>query len=401
MSDSLHSARRLPVRLDAARQGEVAAWLKGLAEGGVTRREFVVRAVALGVATSTIGMMLAACGGDKQSDSSPQAMDTTLPASLIFYNWTEYTSPGVMKELEKEHGVKVQLKLYESNEELQKNLAGSGPYDVIVPEDAYVTIFAKAGLLQPLDMSLIPNFDKYVIGDLFKKPSFDPGADGKKYSVPYMFGTIGLAVRLDAIVDPPNSWDLIYGDKYKGQISMLEGAHEVLGPALLSLGYSYNTTDQGQLDEATAKAISQKPLVTEYNSSGMAKRIMSGLPLVECWDGDATLAMNKIGISKLRYLLPDEGYNVWMDGVCVPKNAPSPYAAHLFLNFMLDPVNAAASANYIGYQPVVEAADPMIKSLVQRALRPSPEVISRGTLAADIGAFESAFQAAYKKVQKA
>ena len=182
---------------------------------------------------------------------------------------------------------------------------------------------------------------------------------------------------------------------------MLEGAHEVLGPALFSLGYSYNTTEQGQLDEATAKAIEQKPLVTTYSSSGMVKRITSGLPLVECWDGDAILAMNKIGLSKLSYVLPDEGYNVWMDGVCVPKNAPSPYAAHLFLNFMLDPVNAAESANFTGYQPVVAEADPMIESLVQRALRPSPEVIGRGTLAADIGDFEEAFQAAYKKVQQA
>ena len=345
--------------------------------------------------------MLAACGGEKKSGGTPQAMDTTLPASLIFYNWTEYTSPAVLKKFEKEHGVKVQLKLYDSNEELQKNLSSAGPYDVIIPEDAYVTIFAKAGLLRPLDMSLIPNFDKYVVGDLFRQPSFDPGTDGKKYSVPYMFGTIGVAVRPDEIPDPPNSWDLMYDRKYKGRMSMLEGAHEVLGPALFSLGYSWNTTDQGQLDEATQKAIEQKPLVTTYSSSGMAKRMIGGLPLVECWDGDATLAMNKIGISKIRYLLPDEGYNVWMDGVCVPKNAASPYGAHLFLNFLLDPVNAAASANYIGYQPVVEAADPMIKSLVQRAMRPSPDVLERGTLGADLGAFEDAFQAAYKKVREA
>ena len=401
MGDSPRSVRHHAVRLDAARQGEVAAWLKGLAEGGVTRREFVVRAAALGVASSTIGMMLAACGGEKTSGSTPEAMDTSLPASLTFYNWTEYTSPAVIKKFEEEHGVKVDLKLYESNEELQKNVESAGPYDVIVPEDAYVTIFARAGLLRPLDMSLIPNFEKYVVGDLFKMPSFDPGTGGKKYSVPFMFGTIGIAIRLDAISAPPNSWDVIYDDKYKGKISMLEGAHEVLGPALLSLGYSLNTTDQGQLDEATAKAIEQKPLVTTYSSSGMTKRITGGLPLVECWDGDAILAMNKIGLSKLRYELPEEGYSVWMDGVCVPQNAPSPYAAHLFLDFMLDPVNAAASANYLGYQPVVEAADPMIKSLVQRAMRPSPEVISQGTLAVDIGEFEDAFQAAYKKVQQA
>jgi len=310
-------------------------------------------------------------------------------------------SPAVLKRFEKETGIKVRLELYDSNEELAKNLeGGGGPYDVIVPEDAYVAIFAKAGLLQPLDLSLIPNFDTYVTTDFFRRPSFDPGTDGKKYSVPYMFGTIGIAVRLDEIPAPPSSWKLLYDRRYKGRISMLEGAHEVLGPALFALGYSYNTTNQSELDEATRKAIAQKPLVKTYSSTGMGGRIAGGLPLVECWDGDAVLAMNKIGISKVRYLLPDEGYNVWMDGVCVPKNAAGAYGAHLFLDFMLDPKNAADSANYIGYQPVVEAADPMIKSLVQRAMRPSPDVIERGVLAVDLGAFEDAFQAAYKKVQE-
>jgi len=208
-------------------------------------------------------------------------------------------------------------------------------------------------------------------------------------------------VRLDKIPNPGDSWSIMYDPRHRGKMSMLDGSREVLGPALFSLGYDLNTTSQSELDEATAKAIAQKPLVKVYSGSGMAPRMVSGLPLVECWDGDVVTAMSTLGISKLRYLLPKEGYNVWMDGVCVPAASKNPYAAHLFLNFLLDPVNAAESANYIGYQPVVAAADPLVKSLVQRAMRPTDDVIAKGTFVKDLGSFNAAFDAAWAKVQKA
>ena len=396
--------RRGGERLDRARQGTIAGWLKGVDEGRLSRREFVAGATALGASLSSVAMALsvAGCGdGDGDSGDGPK-FDTTTPASITFYNWTEYTSPKVLKDFEKATGIKVDLRLYDSNEELFAALEkGRAAYDVVNPESAWVSILARAGLVQPLDMDLVPNFDTNVTTELFRAPPFDPGTDGVKYSVPYMFGTVGIGVRLDKIPDPPNSWELVYDPRYKGRISMLDGAHEILGPALFSLGYSSNTTDQGELDEATAKAVSQKPLVKVYDSTNMTASMTGGLPVVECWDGDAILAMNRMGISKLRYILPDEGYTAWMDGLCVPKNAPSPYGAHLFLDFLLDPVNAAECANFIGYQPAVDAADPLITSLVQRAMRPTPEVLEKGTLGIDLGDFEEAFQAAYEQVRKA
>jgi len=396
--------RTVPGSLSEGLATELPQWLARLADGDMTRRQFVARAAAAGLTLSAIGTMLAACGGGGGSagaGTTPSAMSTELPATLRIYNWSEYTSPKVLKDFERKYGVKCDLMLYDSNEELSAKLEKSpDAYDVIVPEDAFVSVMSKAGLLKPLDMSLIPNF-RNVTDAAFRRPPFDPGTDGKKFSVPYMFGSIGVAVRVDKVGDPGTSWSIMYDRRYKGRMSMLDGSREVLGPALFSLGHSLNTTDQGELDEATAKAIEQKPLVKMYSGSGMAGRITSGLPLVECWDGDAVTAMNKIGISKIKYLLPEEGYNVWMDGVCIPASAPSPYAAHLFLNFLLDPVNAAESANYIGYQPVVSAADPLIKSLVQRAMRPTAEVIAGGTFVKDLGSFNAAYDEAWTRVQGA
>jgi spermidine/putrescine-binding protein len=388
-------------RLTADQQGKLSAWLRGVDEGRLTRRAFVMRAAALGISTSAIAMALAACGGGDDDGTSPTAIDTTKPQTLLFHNWSEYTSPKVMRDFEQKTGIKVDLTLYDSNDQLSRELkAGDGPWDVIVPSDSWVTVFTKAGLIQPLDMSLIPNFDTYVTTPLFHEPSYDPGTDGKKYSTPYMFGTQGFGVRLDVIPDPPESYAPLYDPKYKQKISMLDGSHEVLGPALLMLGYSWNSTSQSELDEATAMAIDQKPLVTAYDSAKMGQRMIDGLPLVECWDGDAVLVMNKIGINKIRYVLPSEGYNVFIDNFCVPKNAPSAYGAHLFMNFMLDPANAAASSDYTGYQSTVESADPLVKSLVQRAMRPTSDVIARGVVAEDLGSFEDAYQKAYAEVRK-
>lgn len=379
----------------------VALWLRQVAAGKLDRREFLLRATALGLAGSSIATLLAACGGSSDEAGKPAAMDTTLPTTLQLFNWEAYVSPQALKEFEKRHGVRCKLTTYGSNEDMVKALeAGQGPYDVVFPTDAFVTTLINAKQLQPLDMALIPNF-KNVTDPVFRKPAFDPETDGSKYSVPYMFGTTGFVARLDKITVTDDTWKTLYDPRYKGKIAMLDGSREVLGPPLFLMGSTPNTTDQAELDAATAKAIEQKPLVTVYDSSKVAATIDSGTPLTECWDGDAAAAITRLGMSKVKYVLPGEGFTAWNDGLCIPDNAPSPYAAHLFLDFMLDPEIVALNANFTGYMPVVEAADPMIKSLVQRAMRPTPEVMSRGVVSKDLGAFNKQFEAAWEKVQKA
>jgi spermidine/putrescine transport system substrate-binding protein len=379
----------------------VAGWLRDVADGKLDRRTFLLRATALGLAGSSIATLLAACGGSSDDAAKPTAMDTTLPATLEIFNWAQYLSPKVLKEFEKQHGVACKLAKYSSNEDLVKALeAGQGPYDVVFPTDAFVTTLINAGQLQGLDMGLIPNFAN-VTDPVFRKPNFDPETDGKKYSVPYMFGTTGFVARLDKVATTSDTWEMLFDPKYKGKVTMLNGSREVLGPPLFMLGSTPNTTDQAELDKATTRAIDQKPLVVEYDSDNVAATIAGGRPLTECWDGDAAAAITKLGMSKVKYVLPSEGFSAWADGVCIPKSAASPYAAHLFLDFLLDPAIAAENANYTGYQPVVPAADPMIKSLVQRAMRPTPDVLSRGVVSKDLGAFNKQYDAAWQKIQNA
>ncbi len=394
------------VGLGPAEQAERLA--QEVCEGRLSRREFITRAAALGLGVSAIGTLLAACGTTSNSSAtasaSPAAMDTTLPKKLYIYNWSDYSSQQVYDDFKKQYGITVVESFYDGNETLNTKLrAGAGGYDVVFPTDKWVSINAKSGLIQPLNMSLIPNFAKYVTQPLFKAPPFDDPAKqgGKKYSVPYMFGTTGIGIRRDKVpsVDSLDSWAIMWDAAWKRDISMLDEPVECVNAALMYLGYPANSTDQSQIDAAINKLIEQKPLVVQYTSTVDKREMIQGVPLVHCWDGDAAAAMKDIGQAKLRYMLPKEGFMLWMDGIAIPATAPSPYAAHLFLNFILDPVNAGAAATYIGYQPAVEAAMQYITDPVQKAMRPTPELLDKGQLPKDLGAFEQMYQDAWAKVK--
>jgi spermidine/putrescine-binding protein len=394
--------RTRPQAVEPAVRGQLSAWLKGVDEGRVTRRDFILRTAALGISTSSIGMLLAACGDGKAATESASPLASEMPAAINIFNWAEYLSPKVKKQFKQKTKCAVNETFFESNEQCVAAVkAHPEAYDICFPEEWAAEVLMKAGLLRPLDMSLIPNFAN-VTQPEFRTPPYDPQTDGNKYTVPYMFGSIGFAARLDLVSNPPNGWQALYDSEYKQKIGMLDGSREVLAPALFLAGSSPNTTDQSELDAATGEAIKQKPLVGAYDSENMLTNITGGeFVYVQCWDGDAIGATNEVGLSKVRYVMPQEGYIVWADALCIPKNAPNPYAAHAFLDFLLDAEVAAENANNTGYQPVVEAADPMIKSLVQRAMRPTADQLANGIYIKDLGDFNAAYDAAYEKVTKA
>jgi spermidine/putrescine transport system substrate-binding protein len=374
-----------------------------VAHGELTRRQFIERGVALGLSVGALGTVLAACGEEETAEETPQAWDTTLPEEIHIYNWSDYMSPECLKNFEAEYGVKVRESYYDGNESMYAKLqAGATGYDVIFPTDMWVSILRKSDLIQPLDMALIPNFAN-VTQEVFRKPAFDnpDTQDGKKYSVPYMFGTTGYAATLAKVPAPQESWDQLWDPAYERQISMLNAPRETLGVGLIKLGYSPNTTSQEELDQAVQQCIDQKPLVLKYDSTNTRRSIVEGLALTHCWDGDVALAIKAIPAEDVSYVLPSEGYIVWADGIAIPKAAANPYAAHLFLDFMLDPKNVGAAADYIGYQPVVTDAMQYVTNETQVAMRPTDEVIEAGYLAEDVGDFQRNYDDAWREVVSA
>lgn len=383
--------------------GEVEKIVQAVAHGELTRRQFVERGLALGLSLSALGTVLAACGEEEGGGETPAAMDTTLPESITIFNWSDYMSPNCLRDFEKEYGVKVKEAFYDGNEALFAKLrAGATGYDVIFPTDMWVTVLRKADLIQPLNMDYIPNW-KYVTDPVFQKPPFDNPDEqgGKKYSVPYMFGTTGYAATLAKVPNPMDSWDQLWDETYKGQISMLDAPRETLGVGLIKLGYSPNTTSQEELDAAVEELIAQKPLVLRYDSTNTRRSIVQGLALTHCWDGDVGLAVKSIPAENVKYVLPSEGYIVWADGIAIPKATENVYAAHLFLNHMLDPKQAGQAADYIGYHCVVEEGAQYVTDPVQRAMRPTPEQIANGKLAEDVGEFQSQYDQAWQDLRAA
>jgi spermidine/putrescine-binding protein len=378
-----------------------------LRDGRLSRRQFIERAAVLGLSVSVIGAVLAACGGTTGGTSttaasaSPAALDTTKPGKIYFYNWSDYLDPDLKKKFQQETGITVVESYFDTNDMLLAKLkSGVGGYDLICPGGYIVSILRKTGLLLPLSMQYVPSFSQ-IMAPLQKPVYDDPAAqNGLKYSVPYMYGTAGVGVRLDKVPTPVTSWQAMWDPQYKRSITMLDAERTTIGETLKMLGYSLNTTDPKQVDQAQQKLIEQKPLLLMYDSSNMRRSMVQGVALVNTYDGDFAVAKRTVG-AKLEYVLPNEGAYFWVDNLSIPKNAPSPYGAHLFVEFLTKAENAAQNAAWIGYQTPNDQAFTMIKDPIVRALRPTADQWAKGEIANDLGQFETYFTQAWANVKSA
>jgi len=368
--------------------------------GEMTRTEFLQRAVALGLSMSAAGAILAACGESGEAPSasgSPTALDTALPKELLLYNWSDYMAPELKKSFEREYGIKVVESYYDGNEMLLSKLsAGATGYDLCVPDNITVHIMLKSGLIQPLDMSLIPNFANVM--PQFKKPNYDPEEDGKKYSIPFQWGTTGIGLRKDLMPETTASWNVLFDPKNKGRLTMLDDPREVFGVALKIDGNSLNSTDEGQVDAARDKLIAQKPLVRAYDSVNTKRNLISGLPMCHAWNGYVLQAYDVLGPEKLEYVLPEEGFAIWCDNIVIPVGAPSPYAAHLFMNYLYEPANAAKLVDYTWFSSPVPAAEPLSNPIVWEFV-PSEETLQRSELLNDVAEFKRYYDDAWMQVK--
>jgi spermidine/putrescine-binding protein len=380
---------------------EFQALVEELGRGRITRLQFFERGVAAGVATSALATALAACGsGDGgETTASPTALDTTKPDKLFLYNWEFEIAPANKKKFQQETGIKIVETYYDDNEALLAKLkAGATGYDVIVPSSYMVSILRKSGMLEPLDMQYIPNFKNTIAK--FQKPVYDSEEEGKKYSVPYLWGTTGIAVRTDLVSEPITAWAQLWDAKYKGKINMLNDERETMGAALKLDGVSLNSQDQAQIEAAAEKLIEQKPLVRQYDSLALQRNIIQGVPICHMWNGNANDAIAQLGEDKVRYVLPEEGYTIWVDNLCCPVGFVSKYAAYLFMDFMCEAENAAALVNYVKYLSPNAAAEPLIDSFIRKHT-PSEEELQRGELMDDVGEATRTYADSWARVKSA
>ncbi len=283
-----------------------------------------------------------------------------LSAELNMFNWSDYIDEEIFTLFEEECGVKVTQDQYSSNEDLiAKVQAGNSGYDIVVPSDYAVEIMIKDGILAELDMANIPNVKNL-------KPDtmgmfFDPE---NKYSLPYQWGTTGLAYNVTAFPDgPPDSWAAIFEPdqvcEHSGFVSMLDDERESIGAALKYLGYSYNDTDPAHQDEAKALLQGQKDCLAGYNSDNFNQTLAAEeVVLAHAWSGGTALARDEN--ENVAFVIPKEGGSIWQDNLAVLADAPHKYTAEVFINYLLEPDIGAMITNYNYYFTPNAAAEPLL-----------------------------------------
>lgn len=278
--------------------------------------------------------------------------------SINVHNWGEYISDGsddgmnVLSEFEALTGIKVNYTTFATNEELYARLkSGGATYDVVIPSDYAIARMVNEEMLLPLDMDNIPNF-KYV-SDSFVRPLYDPQG---LYSVPYTWGTVGVIYN-KALVDEQDlgSWDLLWNEKYMGEILMFSNPRDAFAIALLRDGRSLNPQSEEELRAATDALKDQKLLVQAYVMDEIFDKMLGGeAAIAPYYAGDALTMMSEN--DELGYFVPEEGTNRFVDAAVIPKGAKNKECAEMFINFLLEPEVAAANIEYIGYSSPNDAA---------------------------------------------
>ena len=294
---------------------------------------------------------------------------------LNFYNWDTYIGETTLEDFQAETGIEVQMDLFADNDELFAKLrAGNPGYDVIVPTNDYVERMIQAEMLMPLDHSKIPNMAN--IDEPFRDAEFDPG---RKFSIPYMWGTMGIGYRKSAVEEPVDSWGVLMdSDKYSGRISLLGDAQNVIGCGLKYLGYSFNSTSPDEIKQVEELLIAQKRHIKMFApDTGQDLLIAGEVDLCQEWNGDILQVMEED--EDLAYVVPKEGTLLWQDCLAIPTGAPHPENAHAFINFILDAEAGAAIADYIQYATPNAAAKELMEAeyVENPSIFPTDEIIAK------------------------
>ena len=325
-----------------------------------------------------IAMAVTGCGGggDDEGTAAGEGAETgdvagefevcepgQTDGDLVFYNWSDYMDPDLITQFEEEFGVTVTEDFYPSNEELlAKVQSGGSGYDVIVPSDYMVSIMREEQLLMQLDRDAIPNADN--VADEFADPPYDPG---NQYSMPYQWGTTGLGVDLEVVgEDVEATWGLVFdpeiASQYAGQIALLDDPRETMAAALYYLGYSPNTTDEAELQEASDLIAEAGANIAAFDSNLYTDLLVSGeVAISHGFSGNYFQAIDEVdGWDRYAYLIPEEGATKWVDTMAILADAPHPCSAHTFIDFLLDAENGAALTNWNFYASPNAAAEEFI-----------------------------------------
>ena len=315
---------------------------------------------------------LSGCGSSKKT-------------TLYVYNWGQYISEGddgsldVIAAFEEAYpNIRVQYSTYDSNEIMYSKLANGGiTVDVIIPSDYMIGRMVQEGMLEELNFDNIPNYQ--YIDDAFKNTSYDPE---NKYSVPYTWGTVGIIYNTKYVDEADvTGWELLWNEKYAGKILMFDNSRDAFGIAEYLLGYDVNTTDETELQDCAAKPAEQKPVVQQY----VMAQIFDAMENEEAWiapyyAGDY-LTMVEENPDLAFYRTTAQGYNMFIDAMCIPTCCQEKKAAETFINFLCSPEISSANMEFLGYSVPSTAAKELMDPEVagSEVAYPDADTLTTGT----------------------
>lgn len=302
---------------------------------------------------------------------------------LHVFNWDDYLNPELITRFEEENGCQVVVDIFDSNESMLAKLkSGASGYDILVPSSYMVKVLEREGMILPLDHAKIPNLknidDVYLTETAFDKEM--------KVSVPYMMAPTVIAYIDGKVENPTASWHLLERPELKGRITILNDARETIGAALKALGYSLNTVDPAQLEEAKQLVIKWKQNIAKFESDQYNAGIASEeFLMVHGYAGDLFQAQEEN--EKVVIVVPEEGTSISCDDLVIPTDAPNPDLAYAFINFLCDAEVAAENTEYIYYLAPNKAAYELLSDEIkgESAIFIDPVVRGKSEMIDDLG----------------
>ncbi|NQU30323.1 MAG: spermidine/putrescine ABC transporter substrate-binding protein [Anaerolineae bacterium] len=344
-------------------------------------------------------VLVSACAPAATPTAEPATEVAPVPQDNVVnvYNWSDYMDESILADFEEKFGVTVNYTEYGGMDDLIDVLeAGPVDYDLVVPADYAVEYLRNESMFGAPDRANMPNFGN--IAPTFINPYFDPG---NRYCIPYQWGTTGIGYNIQATGKEILGWGDVFDLAVEGRVrlSLLADPRESLGAVLLFLGYSPNTTNPVEINEAAEFLKAHADQIVSYAPDTGSELLAAGeLDIAHDYSGDIFQHMENN--PDIRYVIPSEGAIIWSDNVCLLANAPHKENAEMFMNYLLDPEVGAALSNYLRYATPNQAALPLINESDRNdpGLYPSEDVLSKLFFLTDVGEATQVYEDAWSEI---
>lgn len=314
---------------------------------------------------------------------------------LNVLNYGQYIDKTLLTEFEEKFNIEINYETYPAPEDMYTKVkAGGTNYDVIITSEYIIEKMINEGMLAKLNFDNIPNYQ--YVDQKFKNQPYDRN---NEYAVPYFWGTVGILYNTKDVTESVDSWDLLWNEKYANKILMMDSQRDTFAVALKKLGYSLNTTNEQELQEAKQLLIDQKPLVMAYVvDEALDMMIAEEASIAIIWSSEAASAMREN--ENLNYIIPKEGSNIWIDSMCVPSTSSHKNEAESFINFITSKESTLKNIDELWYSTVhTEAIKEVDEFLFDNpAFNPPTEAVEKAEMFRNLKEYISVYNKLWTEV---